>query len=539
MATLTLHNLGCAFGPRRLFDGLDLVVAPGETWGLLGANGSGKSTLLSVIGACPAAGLETTGRVTVSPPDATIGWLRQEVARDDVSVADFVRDRTGVSAAGKEMDDLAEQLATSDVGDAYADALEHWLALGGADFDERFAVVAAGLELDVSPDTAMSGLSGGQAARANLAALMLARHDIVLLDEPTNDLDAAGLEILEQFVAGDHRPMIVISHDREFLARTTTGIVELDSAQQTIAIFRGGYEAYLTERQRARDRARQAYEDYERRRAGLAARITTQKNWLDKGKRRASAPAKDNDKILRNASTARTEKQAAKIAQSERAIDRLEEVTEPRREWVLQLSIAEAARSGTVVSTLNNATVTAGDFSLGPISLQINAGDRVLIEGDNGAGKSTLLQALTDSANLGSSVVIGRVEQLRDRFATTVSLGDAFAGLLADWTTSEVRTLLAKFGLAEQKVTSPGKNLSPGERTRAALALLQAQGCNTLVLDEPTNHLDVPAIEQLEQAIDAFSGTVMLITHDRRLKDSFRATRILTVQGGEVSEVLA
>ncbi|WP_241732555.1 ATP-binding cassette domain-containing protein [Dietzia sp. B19] len=393
-ATLTARGFGATRGARTLFDGLDLVVAPGDVWGLTGPNGAGKSTLLHALAGDPVA--EMTGQLTLSPPDATVGLLRQEVERDDDEVVrDFLHRVTGVADALARMNALAEQMADSDSGaDAYGDALERWLALGGGDLDERIPVTAARLGLDDTvPDLSMSALSGGQAARVNLGAVLLSQYDILLLDEPTNDLDLAGLAVLEEFMQAERRPMVVVSHDREFLARCVTGIVELDSAQQQIAVFDGGYEAYLAERALARQRARDAYEEYAGRVDQLKDRVQTQKSWLDKGvrntMRKTGGKDAERDKHIRNRAGQRSEKQAAKISQSERAMERLEVVAEPRKEWELQMEIATAPRSGSVVAVLAEAVVRRGDFVLGPVTLQIDAGDRILISGSNGSGNTT------------------------------------------------------------------------------------------------------------------------------------------------------
>ncbi|MDV6300431.1 ABC-F family ATP-binding cassette domain-containing protein [Dietzia maris] len=549
-ATLTARGFGATRGARTLFDGLDLVVAPGDVWGLTGPNGAGKSTLLHALAGDPVA--EMTGQLTLSPPDATVGLLRQEVERDDDEVVrDFLHRVTGVADALERMNALAEQMADSDsAAGAYGDALERWLALGGGDLDERIPVIAARLGLDDTvPDLPMSALSGGQAARVNLGAVLLSQYDILLLDEPTNDLDLAGLAVLEEFMQAERRPMVVVSHDREFLARCVTGIVELDSAQQQIAVFDGGYEAYLAERALARQRARDAYEEYAGRVDQLKDRVQTQKSWLDKGvrntMRKTGGKDAERDKHIRNRAGQRSEKQAAKISQSERAMERLEVVAEPRKEWELQMEIATAPRSGSVVAVLAEAVVRRGDFVLGPVTLQVDAGDRILISGSNGSGKTTLLAAITgersvDSgrATVGSGVQPGTVDQARTEFGGPDPLLDTFcvAADPAGLDPTEARTLLAKFGLGGEHVARACASLSPGERTRAALALLQQRGVNLLVLDEPTNHLDLPAIEQLEQAVDAFGGTVLLITHDRRMRDAFRATRELLVDAGSVRE---
>jgi ATPase subunit of ABC transporter with duplicated ATPase domains len=402
-------------------------------------------------------------------------------------------------------------------------------------------VVLADLGLDVGPDAAMTSLSGGQAARVALAALMLSRFDVVLLDEPTNDLDLDGLERLEGFVRGLRSGVVLVSHDREFLARCVTRVVELDLAQHRVAVYDGGYDAFLEERAVGRRHAREAYDEYAERKADLVARARTQREWSSQGVRNAMRKSPDNDKIRRKANAESSEKQAQKVRQMESRIARLEEVEEPRKEWVLQLTIGTAPRSSSVVATLNDAALRLGDFSFGPASLQVSAGDRIAITGPNGAGKTTLLRLLlgrvrpeSGIASLGASVAVGEIDQARTRLPEHLALGAAFESVVPDLAPADVRTLLAKFGLKADQVTSPVARLSPGERTRAALALLQARGVNLLVLDEPTNHLDVPAIEQLEQALETYDGALLLVSHDRRLLANVRLDQRWHVEDGRV-----
>ncbi len=545
-ATIHARGVGASVGDRDLFTGLDLVVAPGDVVGLVGPNGSGKSTALRIL-----AGLvpPRAGEVRVTPETAAIGFLPQEpecVAAE--SVRDYLARRTGVAAAQAAFDEAALALERGDGGGAqyYSHALERWLALGAADFDDRAVVVVRDLGLDIDLRLAMTELSGGQAARAALAALRLARFDGLLLDEPTNDLDRDGLQWLEEFVSSQDVPVVVVSHDREFLSRTVTTVVELDQSLRRTMVFGGGYDAYVEERSVARRRARLQYEEHEARRSALEARARRQRAWLATGVKNTRQKATDNDKIGRKFRAESTEKQAAKARQLQRQLDRLDPVAEPRKEWQLQFTIAAAPRSGEDVIWARSASISRGGFQLGPVDLHVGVGDRVVITGPNGGGKSTLLALLlgrltptSGQVDIGSGVVVGEIDQARSRFDSGATLLDAFGQEVNTRTTAEVRTLLAKFGLGPQQVLRATESLSPGERTRAALALLQARGVNLLVLDEPSNHLDLPAIEELEEALEQFGGTLLLVTHDRRLQDIVRLTRRWHVEGGVVTEVPA
>jgi ATPase subunit of ABC transporter with duplicated ATPase domains len=550
-AVLTAKGLSAGHADRVIFSGVDLVVSPGKVIGLVGANGAGKSTLLRMLAGLDE-GAREAGSVSLNPPTATVGYLPQEPERRaGESVLTFIGRRTGVAAAAAELDAATAALEAgaagpgdTEIGDAYAEAFDRWMNLGGADLEERTAKVAAALGLAVRLEAPMTSLSGGQAARANLASLLLSRYDIFLLDEPTNDLDAGGLAILEDFVVKLRAGTVLVSHDRAFLERTVDQVLELDLAQQSVRLYSGGYLAYLEERAIAQQHARDAYEKYADQKAALGDRMRMQSSWADKGVRQARAKAPDKDKNRLSAQVNRTEKLASKIKITERMIDRLEAVDEPRKEWDLRMEIAAAPRSGTVAAALRNAVTSFDGFTLGPVNLQLNWADRVAITGPNGAGKSTLIGALlgrvplsSGSATLGSGVSVGEVDQARSLFDGPAPLLEVFAARVPGQAPEETRTLLAKFGLKADHVLRPASSLSPGERTRAALALLQARGVNLLVLDEPTNHLDLPAIEQLESALDGYPGTFLLVTHDRRMLESVSVTRRLVVADGQVAEV--
>jgi ATPase subunit of ABC transporter with duplicated ATPase domains len=534
-SSLVARSVSRSHGDVTVLDRVSLTVGPRSRVGVVGPNGVGKSTLLRLL-----AGLERpdAGVVERLPPSATVALLPQEPdARPGETLRQALARRTGVAAAHDEMQAAASAMVDDpDAAAAYGDALERWLAMGGADLDARAEVVCADLGLDpASLDRATGALSGGQAARASLAAVLLTQVDVLLLDEPTNDLDFAGLDRLERFLDDVPGAVVVVSHDRAFLERTITSVLELDEASRTATEYAGGWTAYLELRATARRHAEEAYAEYTTERRRLRQRAQTQRQWSDQGVRKASTRATDGDKFIRHRNVQSSERVAAKARATARAAERLEAVEKPWEGWRLELEFAAAPRSGDVVARLHDAVIERGAFRLGPLDLEIGWGERVALLGPNGSGKTSLLGALLGRLPLaagerwlGPGVVVGELDQARGRFLGDEPLLEAFtaeSGLLPQ----EARSLLAKFALGAEHVARTAVTLSPGERTRAELAVLMARGANCLVLDEPTNHLDLPAIEQLEAALDRFPGTVLLVTHDRRLLDAVRVTRTVSL----------
>jgi ATPase subunit of ABC transporter with duplicated ATPase domains len=375
----------------------------------------------------------------------------------------------------------------------------------------------AGLAVGYLPQEARAGdASGGEAARVRLGEFLRRSLDVFLLDEPTNDLDFPGLDWLERSLAKLEGAVVLISHDRDFLDRTVERIVELDEWTHGATEFAGGWSEYEHARASALRRQHEAYEQYEGEKGRLEEQLRRMQQWEQRGYGQGRKKKRTKDVKKRFGGR----------------IERLDQVEKPYEPWDLRIPLSAQRRSGDVVVRLEHAIVERGTFMLGPLDLELGWADRLAIVGRNGTGKTTLIDVLLGRAPLsdgrlwvGPGVVLGELTQQRDELASGELLPQftRASGLGEE----DARTLLAKFGLGADHVRRDAASLSPGERTRALLALLAARGVNCLILDEPTNHLDVPAIEELERALDAFDGTVVLITHDRRFLESFRATQTL------------
>ena len=469
--TLAAINVRKSYGADVVLDGVSMSVPPGARIGVVGPNGSGKTTLLRVL-----AGLEApdAGRVERRPPALSVGYLSQEGDVPDVD-------------------------------------LPAW----------RMRKAAARLGLDVDLGRPVEKLSGGEVARAKLVGLLAAEHDVLLLDEPTNDLDFDGLAVLERFVADTTSSLVLVSHDRSFLEQAVERIVEFEAETRRVSEFAGSWDDYERLRLVARRREEEAYAHYvgERDRfSGLLRDRRTQAGAAGKMANRRGTHALKS-----------------KVRAAERRLERLERVEKPWQPWRLQLELETAHRAGDVVARLERAVVVRGEFRLGPIDLELRHGDRLALLGPNGSGKTTLLRALLGelpladgNRQIGPGVRFGELEQSRAAFAGAEPLLETFCAR-GGLPPGDARTLLAKFALGADDVRRPSASLSPGERTRAGLALLSAQGVNALVLDEPTNHLDLEAIEELETALERYEGTLVVVTHDRRFLERLALTRTLSL----------
>jgi len=534
-----------------VLDEVTVQLDAGDRVGVVGPNGVGKSTLLRILG-----GVEELDRGSVvhEPRATTVGYLPQEPDPEPgETLRQYLARRTGVAAANADLDRWTERLAEDpEALERYGDALERFLALGGDDFDARACEVCADVGLlgraatgdaeDLSGarrlDQVMQTLSGGEAARALLAAILLSRFDVLLLDEPTNNLDFAGLDQLEGFVVSFPGAVMVVSHDRAFLDRAVGRIIEIDEHSHRTREFAGGWSEYLAARALARSQQYEAHGRYTAERDRLTARARRQIEWSETGVRKAQKSG-EADKNIRAGKIARSEKQAGKVKATERKIEQLEVIEKPWEGWRLELQLQPGARSGDVVARLQDAVIErrrddeAEGFRIGPVDLEVGWQERLGIIGPNGSGKTTLLGGLLGRFPLvagrrwfGPGVVVGELDQTRGRYAGDEPLLQTFiaqTGMILN----EARSLLAKFGLGADHVERAGSGLSPGERSRALLAELMARGVNCLVLDEPTNHLDLEAIEQLEQALTAWTGTLIVVSHDRRFLEAVHLTRLV------------
>ena len=540
---LTVSDLSKRHGDRLVLDRISFSVNPGDRVGLVGPNGAGKSTLLAILGGEM---LPDTGAVALAPrvrighlrqgfadlPGTTLGGL---LARVSGPIGGLLASRGALDVAVAKLVDPANDpdLAMA----AYDTALASFEASGGyAAYDELVAVLAALGLADVPFNAPLANLSGGQKTRAGLAALLADRPDLLLLDEPTNYLDVDALVWLEGFLDSYRGAVLVVSHDRAFLDRMVTTILELDSTSHGLTAYVGNYSDYAAAKEAAAVAHLEAYERQQRE----IARI--QRDVRAIASRALVTERGTQHDFLR----ARAKKVARTAKVRERRLERLlaseERIVRPDRGWGLALDFGDRAESSRDVAIVESVSVDfAGRPILAHVDLHVRFGERIALTGPNGSGKSTLIRLLagelaptTGRVRLGPEVVVGRYAQEQETVRPDATVLEQ-ARAAAQLSETDTRSFLHRFLFGGDEVFRRASDLSYGERARLALALLVLAGANFLLLDEPLNHLDLPSRERFEEALTGFAGTSMIVLHDRYAIDRL-ATRVVELRDGRLRD---
>jgi len=517
---LRLEHISKIYPTGEVLKDVNWEVKPGDRIGLVGVNGAGKSTQLKII----AGEIEPTAGVVIRPGSLRIAYLTQEFEVDPNRIVrdEFWRAFVEANQVHEAMADVQHQMETAD-----PEQLEHLIhkldrlqrqfeALNGYELDARVEKILP--EIGFKPedgDRLVSSFSGGWQMRMSLGKILLQEPDLLLLDEPTNHLDLETIEWLETYLKGLTTPMVIVSHDREFLDRLCTQIVETERGVSTT--YLGNYSAYLEQKAIAREAQLSTYERQQK-------ELEKQQTFVDRF--RASA--------TRSTQAKSREKQLEKIERVEAPVGDLRS---------LRFRFPPAPRSGREVVIVKNLTHVYDEtiLFLGA-ELLIERGDRIALVGPNGCGKSTLLHLLTGmeqptegTIKLGDhNVIPGYFEQNQaEALDLNKTVMETIHNEVPDWKNEEVRTLLGRFLFSEDTVFKQVGSLSGGEKARLALAKMLLRPANLLMLDEPTNHLDIPAKEMLEEALQNYDGTVIIVSHDRYFISQV-ANKIVEIRDGEL-----
>lgn len=520
MAILSVGDVAVRFGATTLFEGVTFLVEAGERWGVVGRNGSGKTTLMQLLEGSHEPDQGTIARaqglrIAVMDQYRDFGEVTTVWAAAARGFAELFRLEETLQQQLHAMS-AAGEAVTTEMLDRYARDLERFEHAGGYAATARIDAVLSGLGFD--PDEArtrpLEALSGGERGRLALAGQLAAPADLLILDEPTNHLDLDTTRWLEGYLRDSGEGVLLISHDRAFLASVVDHVLHLEG--QSAVAYDCGWEAFLhqrAERRLAQERAVRKQE----------AKIAAEEEFI----RRNLAGV--------NSSQAKGRR---------RRLERVERLTAPVRDGdTMAVSFTAGSRGGDQVLVAKDLVVAIGGRALmAPWSGILRRGDIVGLVGPNGAGKSTFLRTMLGElpAAHGSIRVMPSVEVAwyRQDLSTvnpSRSLYDLIADQRAMWTRGQIQGHLGRFGFSGDSVLRQAGSLSGGERARMALALMMLEHANLLVFDEPTNHLDVESIEALEDALLAYEGTVLLVSHDRSLLEAL-CTRIWALEDGHLRD---
>lgn len=493
MHLLKVINIQKNYGNQAVLTDVSFVVHSKERIGIVGQNGVGKSTLLRII-----AGLEVPddGKIDFH---SSFAYMPQK--GEEGRVGDVFKDLFAKNKAKKLIDRL-------DL--AYID---------------QFGDI--------------SNLSGGEKSKLYLASALSKNADLILLDEPTNNLDFESLKILEQIINDSKDSFLIISHDREFLDRVCGRIFEIDEFSHSLREYAGNYSSYLQEKEKECQKALELWEDYHAEHKRLEKSMIEKKEWAQKAQK--GPKMTDSDKYARGFFRNRSKVTARAGKSIETRLEKLEEVPKPKEHWKLRFDISPTERSGDLVLRAVGLEKRIGKISIGPIDMSVTRKDRIAIVGKNGSGKTTLLnllvgKAIPDNGNskLGSNVILGFLEQVS--ILSNDTLLNNFKDR-AEMNETQARKLLHHFGIESDDIKKNLKDLSPGERMRFEIAVFVAKGVNFLVLDEPTNNLDLETIEELERVVKNFSGTLLIVSHDRRFLKNIDLTNTYSLESGFLEEI--
>lgn len=525
-----------AYGIRAVLSGVSFALGDGQKAALIGPNGVGKSTLLKIL-----AGLETPNKGEVQrAKHAGVGYLSQEIeALPKETVREYLFRVSGLAELERSMKALEKDLADGEVLEEYMEMEDVYRRAGGYDFEHRAKVLLDGFRLpEDALDRMVSTLSGGQKSKVSLAAILIKGVDILLLDEPTNNLDLPALIWLEEYLLQSPATCLIASHDRKFLDRVVTKVLEIDWFKRDATLHTGNYTEVAERKALEIRRLKEAYRLQQEELHRLQETAQEKNDWAAKG---AVQKWSDNDKMGRNFARDRSKKLAVfgKAIEVRRdQIDVIEQLKE-RQPLTIEMNVLESESDRNIY--LKDIVAGYDGFRIGPVDLEIPFGSRIGIVGPNGSGKSTLLKTLVGDLEpleggviLGAAIALGNFTQEHKNLPREKTVRWLFGEMAGIYDAERIRLALRKFYLEQDTERDKIGDLSPGERARLLLALYSEMKVNVLVLDEPTNHLDIEAIEALEEVLQHYTGTIILVSHDRAFLEKVPALNLYQIETGQL-----
>ena len=538
---LTLRDIRKRYSTRRILEGVSFSLGEGQKAALVGQNGVGKSTLLRII-----AGEESYDKGEMTRVNRIlVGYLPQEALSEssEETFFDYLERMAGVGEARRSMEALAEHLDQPEKLAEYEEWQKTFERLGGYQFRQRARGILEGLALShLDEDRPLDQLSGGERRKAALAGVLLRGVDFLLLDEPTNNLDLPALLWLERYLTKTKASCLVASHDRQFLDNVVSRVIELDALTKKANLYTGGWTDYAEMKAYQIRKHKEAYRDQEVEKARVLESSIEKKAWAKIG---AEMKMPDKDRMSQGYHRDRSERKLGTQAKTlEDRANRMTKVERPTEKRPIDFMFPETETPAPAIITKDLVFGYPEGFRSEPATLMIPTGKRVGVFGVNGAGKSTLLQTLvgelaplSGSVDRDASLLIGNLMQEHediDRERQPVSIyHDRFGAEFEE----KLPILLNQFHFSTDLSETKVKFLSPGERVRLALSLLISAGANALVFDEPTNHLDLETIEAMEEALEDFTGTVILVTHDRKFIEHMRLDDLYLLDRGALTQI--
>ncbi|MDO9581443.1 MAG: ABC-F family ATP-binding cassette domain-containing protein [Bacteroidales bacterium] len=538
---LRVENISKSFEDKELFKEANFTLAEKEKKALVGPNGCGKSTLLKII-----ARLENPDSGNISLGNIRIEYLPQELSIKEnlnLNILDYLKETAGIREIEKKMRELEKDLADEEKLLEYGELQEQYEKLNGYQFKSIAERTLAGFGLDKYIDKKIEELSGGEMSKLAFAGILLKDPDVLLLDEPTNNLDMRSIIWLENFIKQSSASCLIVSHDRRFLDNIITGVVQINPRKKDIIEESGDYSSFMQRRQEEFERQKQEYEKNQEKISDLTEVARKKKQWARKGAKQTTG---DKDKFLRGYQRDRSSKLGSNANVINKKIEKLQKKMErPIQEKVLNidLELQEVSNRNSIQLNQLEAGYESG-FSLKPVSLSIGYGEKIVFIGDNGSGKSTLLKtiagdigSLSGEMRLGKDLIIGNFMQNHEGMPLAETIF-SYIQKNSNLSKEEIYRTLDHFRFGSDYVNKKIGELSPGERARLILAKFSAQEVNTLILDEPTNHLDIESMEALENTLEDYSGTIIIVSHDRHFLQKIKPDNFYLISDRKVKYLL-